>query len=319
LKKAVFIFGLFMLAAPYVLSQQSDFPELTGPYLGQEPPGELPEAFAPSIIFDENAIHGNIAFSPDGKEIYWVFHPPTYGQNPPPIQFIRLVNSQWTRPGILGFSEEYGVMNISMAPDGKKLFFTSKRPWPSSWGHQPAGNTLEAYKTWYVERSGAGWGDPKPLDPRINKNLMGVSATNDGTLYTHGIKRIKVKNGQYTEWEQLGPPLDVGRITGGNPFISPDETYILFNRKWSGRFGYGLFISYRTRDDKWTEPINLFEKINAPRGGSQPIVTPDGKYLFYYSGGKFCWLDAGIIEDLKPAARSNSDNTLTYESLKQRR
>jgi Tol biopolymer transport system component len=295
-----------MVAAIAINARQNEFLKLTGPYLGQKPPGELPEAFASSIIFCENAVHGNIAFSPDGKEIYWIFLPPDYGQNPPPIQFIKQANGEWTKPKILEFSKEYGVMNISMAPDGKKLFFTSKRPWPASWGRQPAGNTLEAYKTWYIERSSAGWGDQKPLDRRINQNLMGVSSTNDGTLYTHGIKRIRVKNGQYTEWEQLGPPLNVGRIRGGNPFISPDESYILFNGRWPGRFGYGIFISYRTGDDEWTEPINLLEKINAPRGGSQPVVTPDGKYLFYYSEGKFYWMDAGIIEDLKPTGSIHS-------------
>ncbi len=204
------------------------------------------------------------------------------------------------------FSKEYGVMNISMAPDGKKLFFTSKRPWPDSWGRQPPGNTLEAYKVWYVERIGASWGEPKLLDRRINQNIMGVSSTLDGTLYTHGIKRVRIKNGQYTGWEQLGHPLDMGRTLGGNPYVSPNESYILFNTKWAGKFGYGIFISYRTGDDDWTEPINLLEKINAPRGGSQPVVTPDGKYLFYYSKGKFYWMDAEIIEDLKPTGSIHS-------------
>jgi len=126
-----------------------------------------------------------------------------------------------------------------------------------------------------------------------------VSSTINGTLYTHGIQRIRIKNGQYTEWEQLDQRLNIGRISGGNPFINPDESYILFNKKWPKRHNYGIFISYRTRDDNWTELINLLEKLNAPRGGSQPIVTPDGKYLFYYAGGKFYWIDAKIIETLK--------------------
>jgi len=92
----------------------------------------------------------------------------------------------------------------------------------------------------------------------------------------------------------------VGRILGGNPFISKDESYILFNKKWPGKRGYGIFISYRTQDDLWTKPINLLERLNTPRGGSHPFVSPDGKYLFYYAAGKFYWVDAKIIEDLKP-------------------
>jgi hypothetical protein len=214
MKKDVFIFGLLVLAASYLLSQQSDFPELTGPYLGQKPPAGLSDAFAPSIIFNESAVHGCIAFYPDGKEIYWIFHPPDYGKNPPAIQFVRQVDGEWTKPGILEFSKEYGVMNISMAPDGKKLFFTSKRPWPDSWGTQPPGNTLEAYKVWYVERIGASWGEPKLLDRRINQNIMGVSSTLDGTLYTHGIKRIRIKNGQGNSGMEYSLAIEPEIMTG---------------------------------------------------------------------------------------------------------
>lgn len=300
-QEAIFI-GFIVSALLYSegSAQQSNFPVLRGPYLGQKAPGEIPEAFAPSILSSENAVHGCIAFYPDGKEIYWIFHPPTYGQHPPAINFTKQVNGQWTKPGILEFSKGYGALNISIAPDGKKLFFDSNRPWPDSWGKQPAGNTLEPYKTWYVERSGSGWGEPKLLDRRINRNLRGVSSTLDGTLYTHGIKRVRIKRGEYSDWEQLEHPLDVGRILGGHPFISADERYILFNARWPAKRGYGILISYRTRDDRWTEPVNLLEKLNAPRGGSQPVVTPDGRYLVYYAGGGFHWVDAKIIEDLRP-------------------
>jgi hypothetical protein len=59
---------LFILTCAVIMpliaySKKDDFPVLKGPYLGQKPPGKLPEALAPSIIFNENADHGNIAFS----------------------------------------------------------------------------------------------------------------------------------------------------------------------------------------------------------------------------------------------------------------
>lgn len=303
MKQKVIVIGialLVLLSCPGGFSRQQDPPALMGSYLGQKPPGELPELFAPSLIFSENAVHGQIAFYPDGTEIYWIFHPPTYGLHPPAISFTRQVNGKWTKPGILDFSKEYGAMNISIAPDGKRLYFDSNRPWPASWGKQPPGNTLEAYKTWYVERSGSGWGEPKLLDRRINRNLRGISSTLDGTLYTHGIKRLRTKRGENSDWEQLKHPLNVGRILGGNPFISPDESHALFNGKWPGKSGYGIFVSYRTTDDRWTEPVNILEKLNVLRGGSQPVVTPDGRCLVYYAGGKFYWVDAGVIEDLRP-------------------
>jgi hypothetical protein len=189
--------GMFLsiICGFQINAQNDDFPVLKGPYLGQKPPGELPEPFAPSILVSENTIHGNIAFFPDGKEIYWIFHPPDYGQNPPAIHFVKQVDGIWTKREILEFSKEYGAISICISPDGTKLFFNSKIPWPDSWDQQSSRKNLETYKIWYVERVGLGWRAPKPLDQRINQNLMGVSSTRDGTLYTHGIKRIRLKNG----------------------------------------------------------------------------------------------------------------------------
>ena len=273
---------------------------LRGPYLGQEPPGESPQPFAPAILTAKGAIHGQIAFHPTGREIYWIFHTASSAQTPPPIHFVEEVDGGWTAPSILPFSNEHGADNISISPDGKRLYFHSRRPWPTALGRQGA-TYFEAFRTWYVERVGSEWGEPTPLYSRLEQTLAGVSSTLDGTLYTHGIRRARLRDGRYTEWEPLGPPLNVGRVLGGNPFVSSDESYLLFNGRWAGRVGYGILVSFRSRNDRWTEPVNLLERIGASRGGSQPIVTPDGKYLFYYADGRFWWTDGAIIEKLRPA------------------
>jgi hypothetical protein len=45
---------------------------LTGPYLGQEPPGSIPKLFAPGIIStDADFEHSAAVFSPDGNEVFW--------------------------------------------------------------------------------------------------------------------------------------------------------------------------------------------------------------------------------------------------------
>ena len=49
-------------------SQQSDFPKLTGPYLGQKPPGMTPEIFVPGIILVERYNHSPVLINPDGSE-----------------------------------------------------------------------------------------------------------------------------------------------------------------------------------------------------------------------------------------------------------
>ena len=49
---------------------QDDFPTLEGPYLGQKPPGLIPEVFAPDIVWSEH-VEGAVAFTPDLKKFYF--------------------------------------------------------------------------------------------------------------------------------------------------------------------------------------------------------------------------------------------------------
>jgi len=49
---------------------QYSFPDISGPYLGQVPPGNTPELFAPGIISTPMYTR-DITMTPDGKEIYF--------------------------------------------------------------------------------------------------------------------------------------------------------------------------------------------------------------------------------------------------------
>ena len=53
-----------------ISAHQEAFPELRGPYLGQEPPGLEPEIFAPGIVSTGLATR-DIAITPDGGELYF--------------------------------------------------------------------------------------------------------------------------------------------------------------------------------------------------------------------------------------------------------
>jgi hypothetical protein len=59
MKKLILIPCMLFLAV-IVNAQQTDFPKLTGPYLGQNPPWKTPRMFAPSII----SVEENLERSP---------------------------------------------------------------------------------------------------------------------------------------------------------------------------------------------------------------------------------------------------------------
>jgi hypothetical protein len=52
MKKPILISYMLLLSA-IVNAQQTDFPKLTGPYLGQKPPGMTPIIFAPGSVSTE--------------------------------------------------------------------------------------------------------------------------------------------------------------------------------------------------------------------------------------------------------------------------
>jgi len=65
--KKTTLFFCCCLSAGILMSQPSEFPDFSGPYLGQKPPGMIPEAFAPEL----RSTMVGYAFSPD--ESYLIF------------------------------------------------------------------------------------------------------------------------------------------------------------------------------------------------------------------------------------------------------
>jgi hypothetical protein len=58
-------------------------------------------------------------------------------------------------------------------------------------------------------------------------------------------------------------------------------------------------------NDAWTAPQNMGATINTSEFEILCSVSPDGEYLFFVRGNSFkdfdiFWVDAGIIEDLRP-------------------
>jgi hypothetical protein len=67
-----------------------------------------------------------------------------------------------------------------------------------------------------------------------------------------------------------------------------------------------LVVSFKKDDGKWTEPASLGPTVNSPSMDLCPLLSPDGKYLFFLSqrGGEnqAWWVEAGIIEKLRREA-----------------
>lgn len=257
---------------------------LSGPYLGQDPPGKRAEMFAPGIIstgHDERIA----AFTPDGKELYYALWGAPHGV----ILHIKEVNGRWTRPEVAPFSGRYGG-DFTMSSDGNKIVFSSNSPF--SGAGEPQGD----HYSWIVEKTENGWGEPVPYGPLINspESFAGCPTIADnGNLYFYSDRTGGLGNDDiwvskradrsYQGPENLGDSINSEHYDL-DPFIAPDESYIIFARIDKERRGDAdLFIGFRRDDGTWTDAMNMGDRINSEGWEFCPTVSPDGKYLFFTS------------------------------------
>jgi ankyrin repeat protein len=278
------------------------FPVLKGDYLGQEKPGDAPLMFAPGIVsghgFDSE--HSPAVFSPDGKEVYWT------KKFRGPILYMTQEKRVWTAPQTASFCSEYGDGEPFFSPDGLKLFFLSLRP-------VKPGGPADKENMWVVERTSKSWSEPKPVSPLINACDLHwlFSIASNGTIYfaspreggfgANDIYRSRLMNGEYQEPENLGNVINTSGVDH-TPYIAPDESYLIFVSRGrpSSSGDFQFYISYKNEDGSWQEPIDLGQKINSLGSGLCPVVTPDGKYMFFIGRGDIYWIDAGFIDKLRP-------------------
>jgi Tol biopolymer transport system component len=262
-------------------------PALTGPYLGQEPPGLEPRLFAPGVV-STGLEERDLAVTPDGNELFFTV---TYSDGVvfAAIVTTRLEDGRWTPPEVAPFSGTWSDFEPCLSPDGQRLLFASTRPRP---GDEPKARKADL---WVVDRAGKGWGEPRPLGPPVNSEEEEYfpSLSRNGTLYFTVqneagealVKRSRMVDGAWAEPELLPPEVNCGRMRF-NTCVAPDESYVIVCAVGGeGNLGGAdYFAVFRTPDDRWSPPVNLGPAVNAAKGREwSPSISPDGRYLFFMS------------------------------------
>ena len=91
-----------------------------------------------------------------------------------------------------------------------------------------------------------------------------------------------------------------------DPFIAPDESYLIFASERPGGLGAAdLYISFREAGGAWGDPKNMGTAVNSSAADYTPMLSPDGKYLFFTSSRQaqddIYWIDARVIDTFRPA------------------
>lgn len=300
-----------------------------GPYLDQTPPGDEPILFAPGIVSD-GLNNRDMAITPDGKEIYWSSNLRNFDISA--ILVSRQGENGWSEPQVAPFSRNsaYAYYEPAISPDGSRFFFVASEAGSEVndiWVMDRQGDDWSEARMMKAPINTPG----KEYFP---------SLTRDGTMYftregetpgMEAIYRSQLVDGQYMEPEKLPENVNCGK-SHFNAFIAPDESYIVVP-VWGRDDSIGsidYYIVFRNEHDQWSEPVNMGPKINTAGAREYtPYVSPDGKYFFFMStraptrpdapvegyslkylqqvhdqaengNSDVYWIDAGIIEELRP-------------------
>ncbi len=257
-------------------------------YLGQKPPGLIPEPFAPGMVTTEDWEVSGV-FTPDMKEFYFIREGKETKEQE--LVVFQYQNNQWQESVV---SPRVGTPFI--APDGKTMYLGRR----------------------YKERTEAGgWSALKKLDSSFEEiQIMRLTVSSKGTYVFDEIgmpdgdgviRYSRLIDGKREEPKPFGAAINTGRMNA-HPFIAPDESYLI----WDGErdSGYGdsdIYISFKQQDGSWGKAINLGDKVNTEGWEAVACVTPDGKYLFFnrnmtpdnYENVDIFWVDARVIENLR--------------------
>ncbi|RYY90135.1 MAG: hypothetical protein EOO15_03795 [Chitinophagaceae bacterium] len=234
--------------------------------------GSQARMFEPGLI-SNGGVFG-FTLSPDGREAFFVFS--NGGRDTMQLYHTVKRGKRWSKPQPWRWADaRQRQIDPAFSPDGNTLLLNINGPGTRS------------FDIFASRRTDSGWSNPEPV-AAVNSDSSDFFATmsRSGTIYftrrldgRNQVHVSRLRNGAYT----LPVPLDsvVNGLPGGatNPFIDPDERYLLFHV--SERPGVGdLYVSWRG-DAGWTAPVALGSEVNSPISEFCPFVHGPGGYLYF--------------------------------------
>ena len=312
MKKPGIMSASVMIVILFNCNPERKLPDIN--YFDRKPPGMTAELFAPGIISTYSFEHSSPAFSPEGSVVLWTVVDRNFRAS---MFEMKYEQGKWSSPGRPTFADSTADDYYpSFSPDGKRLYFSSRRKLPLGYPD------LRDMQLWEVERNQNGWGTPVPVDTTVSQGSdYAHSITSNGTIYissalgggtNFNIRKAENKNGSFSKPVVL--PYNInGTGYEDGPYIAPDESFIIFesDRPHETDGFIDLYISFKNEEGNWTLPVNMGPKINSPFAERFARLSPDGKYLFFGSnrtqstdnwGFDIYWIDAKVIDELRNEA-----------------
>jgi len=181
-----------------------------------------------------------------------------------------------------------------LSSDGKTLYFV--RSFYSGNKDGVAGKQDIYYST---RKAGDQWTTAKnlglPLNDEFHNSVCGVSA--DGNkLYLNAIRKgplksdpgVSVSSKMGNVWAPASPLTTFEFPEKGffQSYVSPDENYIIVSFEGTDTKGLeDLYVMKKDASGKFADPVHMGASINTSGFETSPIVSKDGKTLYFSSNG----------------------------------
>lgn len=253
-------------------------------YLGQKPPGQKPELFAPGVV-STSQYDITPTFSPTLDEVFFGRRPTEQGSDNS-IYHTRLIEGNWSEPSPASFSSGASEFETQFSCDGKTVYYNRGR------------------ELWMSERTDEGWSGGKQLEQPLSTGMCIAVAANRAIYFTdardrqYGIWCSKYDAGRYEDPILIIP-------MAAHPTVPADESFIIFD-KYGDNGSSALYVSFHDDEGRWSEPVDLGEDINATGTELIAKLSPDGNYLFFQrkvdGNTDIYWVTTDFIDSLRSMA-----------------
>lgn len=282
----------------------TDFPVLKGKYFMNKVTGDKPEVFAPFLFnFKTHHIHCAPVFNPEMDEMFISVY--VNNEMPQRIFHLRKVNGVWQKPELAPFSGKYQDGGPTLSPDGKTIYFYSRRPENKNEAE------LEQAQIWFAKKVDNKWGKaallklPKEIGLAFYPNhfssngvfyFMSKVANRDYDMFQSVIEDNIIK-----DIKRLSEPFNMKGLIEGGAVTDPTNTFLVFHAY--NRYGNGedlLHISKKQKDGSWSTPKKMSKNFNQSHGRFGGF-TPNGKFFFFssYRNGdeQIFWVSSKVLMD----------------------
>ncbi|MEP7235146.1 MAG: OmpA family protein [Ignavibacteriota bacterium] len=198
-----------------------------------------------------------------------------------------------------GINSPYDDFSPTVSPDGKSLYFTSRRQSTNSKIYAETNDYGD--DIFFSSLGPSGWSSPlvmpTPVNSKDDEGAVSISA--DGQTVFYSLCRRSDGMGDcdlyYSELNGLlwSAPRNLGRAINSSawdaqPSISADGLTMYFSSRRIGSVegSEDIWVAYKNTDGTWGQPVNLGSQINTPLSERSPFIANDGRTLYFSSNGR---------------------------------